>query len=123
MDKRLTSQTLPNRHRPPTTRSFKIFFKSSPFQVKYRGAVFNIRLMTAGVPQGSPLSPTLFNIFPHDMPLSDNLNSKKALYANESTTMVTYKSPWMITHALQLEIDILQDWFNTWRIDDTPLRV
>lgn len=98
----------------------KSFLRLRTFQVKLRGALSKKRFMTAGVPQGSLLSPTLFNIYTHDIPLSVNPNSRKALYADDTTVMVRYSSPRMIIHRLQLNIDNLQDWYDSWRIDVNP---
>ncbi len=101
---------------------FKSFLRRRTFQVKYRGALSKTHFMTAGVPQGSLLSPTLFNVYTHDIPLNENQHSYKALYADDTTVMVQYSSPKMITHRLQANINRLQDWYDKWRIDVNPAK-
>lgn len=98
----------------------KSFLQRRTFQVKIRGILSSPRFMTAGVPQGSLLSPTLFNIYTHDIPLTDNQHSYKSMYADDTNIMVQYSSPRMITLRLQHNINILQDWYNKWRIDVNP---
>lgn len=58
-------------------------------------------LWTRGVPQGSLLTPNLFNIYTHDIPLTDNNQSHKGIYADETAALAQIRSPRMVTLRLQ----------------------
>jgi retron-type reverse transcriptase len=51
-------------------------------KVKVNNEISNEKLINAGVPQGSVLGPTLFNLFIHDMPQFAKTNL--ALYADDT---------------------------------------
>lgn len=73
------------------------------------------KTLTAGVPQGSLLSPALFSIFVSDMPTTPN--TRTALYADDTAVLTSSLRPRFIIGRLQEAMDRLEQWFRTWRIE------
>ncbi|GBP67647.1 RNA-directed DNA polymerase from mobile element jockey [Eumeta japonica] len=79
------------------------------------------RLIRAGVPQGSALSPLLYSAYTNDIPRPTS-GVQLALFADD--TALYYKSRNRTTlptiRRLQRAIDELGQWFRLWRIDVNP---
>ncbi|GBP36446.1 Probable RNA-directed DNA polymerase from transposon BS [Eumeta japonica] len=79
------------------------------------------RLIRAGVPQGSALSPLLYSAYTNDIPRPTS-GVQLALFADD--TALYYKSRNRTTlptiRRLQRAIDELDQWFRLWRIDVNP---
>lgn len=67
----------------------KSFLTNRTFQVAVNGAHSAPHNIPFGVPQGAVLSPTLYNIYTHDIP--SNFNAEIALFADD--TAIYYSSP------------------------------
>lgn len=88
-----------------TNRKFKVFIGENSSHSK------NI---TAGVPQGSILGPTLYNIYTSDIPKPPHVNL--ALYADDTAM---YLSSWRvdtISHRLTNAFKIINKYFHKWKI-------
>ena len=68
-------------------------------------------LLQCGVPQGSLLSPLLFNIFMNDMNESVSVSSLR-LYADDTTEYMADESPLVLQHVLNQDIEKLSTWLN-----------
>ena len=64
--------------------------------------------VTCGVPQGSILGPTLFLCYINDM--SDALNCKLSLYADDSALLHSGPDPNVVADFLSRELSICQRW-------------
>lgn len=95
------------------TQSFLVNRKSF-IQIKdARSAFFDIK---AGVPQGSVLSPTYFNIYINDVPTPPGC--KKAIYADD-TSLKTTAGPHgikQIVKKLENGLKLLDKYFSSWKI-------
>lgn len=90
------------------------FLKQRRFRIKLDQTKSTLRPATAGVPQGSTLSPLLFSLFIHDIPRTRN--TELALYADDTAVYSRSTAPWLITRRLQEAAENLEDWFSRWRI-------
>lgn len=72
----------------------------------------------AGVPQGSILGPTLFNIYINDIPTTND--TQLATYADDTAV---YASSWNSTQAskyLQTRVNFLAEYFKKWKLEINP---
>lgn len=79
-----------------------------------------------GLPQGSPLSPFLYNIFCADIYNPDphyfNKSNYVLLYADDTALIAHEKSATEATKKLQELANTTMRWFNTWRLKPNPLK-
>ena len=90
------------------------YLKNRSFSVRqgnYFSSTFHIQ---AGVPQGSDLSPDLFNIFTSDIPQSDN--TILATYADDTAILSSSSDPVEASLALQLHLNLIDNWSQKWKI-------
>ena len=82
----------------------------------HNGKPSRTRHYTNGVPQGSVLSPTLFNLFTHDIPVPTQNNTHLWSYADDLT--IISQHPKHETAAVQLQsyIHTLENWLTTNRL-------
>jgi retron-type reverse transcriptase len=92
------------------------WLRERKFQVVWEGAASEQRRIRAGVPQGSVLSPLLFNIFSADMPECSNQNVLAALYADDAALLARSSKQHMAARYLQRAVDDLVEWYRTWRL-------
>ena len=99
----------------------KSFLKNRTFQVKHLGSLSTIKPIVSGVPQGSILSPLLYNIFMHDIPLN-TAGTTLAQYADDTAILYRSRSPRVIFIRLQAALENLDNYFNKWRISINPAK-
>lgn len=75
-----------------------------------------------GVPQGSPLSPILYNLFCSDIDSAIHQTDSNYVlqYADDTAIVIHEKSLKKAMESLQERIVALEKWFNNWRIQPNP---
>ncbi|KFM59099.1 RNA-directed DNA polymerase from mobile element jockey, partial [Stegodyphus mimosarum] len=84
------------------------------FVVQLANTLSTRRKILAGVPQGSLLGPTLFNIYVNDIPVTDN--TTLAMYADDTAILTQSAFPSLAIQRLQAYINILETWLVKWKI-------
>ena len=101
----------------PFTRFINNFFNNRRAKIKignYTGPSFSL---TAGGPQGSSLSPTLYTIYTNDIP-DPAIDCTTIQYADDITQIIGYhgKSRQLMLNRLISEIDKINDYERQWKI-------
>lgn len=89
------------------------FLSKRSFYVSINNHKSNIFQILAGVPQGSVLSPTLYNIFTSDLNIT---KSEKAFFADDTCLYKSAKSPGKIIKNLNAASKQLTDYSTKWKI-------
>jgi hypothetical protein len=98
----------------------KSFLSDRTFKVKINGILSSTKTVSAGVPQGSCLSPELFSVFINDMP--QHKLRKTAIFADDTLFYASSYSNNAAANKLQAQIDLVQPWFHNWKISINPTK-
>lgn len=90
------------------------FLSNRNFNTNIENSISSTRLVCTGIPQGSFLSPTLFNIYTNDMP--SHANANVSLFADDTMFSCTNTNPRIAIIQLQRQIHLAADWFGMWRL-------
>ena len=96
------------------TRMVHSFLKNRSFQVAVNGELSGSYPIPFGVPQGSVLSPTLYNIYTADIIKVDGVSY--AFFADDTGYFVTHRDPKVITQKLQEAQQCLEHFQKRWKI-------
>jgi len=90
------------------------FLSDRTFSVKIESQNSSLRIARAGVPQGSCLSPTLFNIYTNDMPTEPKAHV--SLFADDTMFYSSNHNAGYAVLQLQRQMNIASEWFKKWRL-------
>lgn len=87
---------------------------SRRFAVRLANVVSEWHDMLCGTPQGSVISPILFNLFMYDIPINENV--KLTQFADDTTIHITHKLPKVAENFLNAYLMDLLAYFNKWKL-------
>ena len=96
----------------------KSYLTARCFKVKINDTTSQIKIINAGVPQGSKISPLLFNLYVSDFPTS--INTEIALYADDSAIYSSSTDAETVTKNIQDHLNDIQKWGDKWKIKLNP---
>ncbi|UYV79488.1 hypothetical protein LAZ67_17002858, partial [Cordylochernes scorpioides] len=99
-------------------RMTKSFLCDRNLRVKVKDVLSTPRKIRAGVPQGSVIGPTFFNIFIDDYPCPDGMSLH--LYADDAATLVSAFNLDTIYLKLQEALVFVNIWCDEWRVELNP---
>ncbi|KAK3885147.1 hypothetical protein Pcinc_010628 [Petrolisthes cinctipes] len=105
-----------------TKRWLASFLGGRVAHVTFAGQSSNIKNFTNGVPQGSVLSPTLFNLYMHDIPTPQAPQIHIASHADDITLTCPHRNADTATLILQPYLNTLNAWFTTNRLKIAPTK-
>jgi len=94
----------------------KSYLSDRHFQVRVGDELSSIAFsfITAGVPQGGILSPTLYNIFASDQPTIPY--TLTADYADDKAILSIHSDPVIASQNLQSHLNLMEKWYTYWRV-------
>ena len=92
------------------------YLSNRTFQVICANELSNVMPIKAGVPQGSVLGPTLFNLFFNDISEIKEENTELGMFADDVATWVRHYQPKFIEKDLQANLNNIQEWSSKWRL-------
>lgn len=90
------------------------FLSNRKFFVALDSSISNIKKMDFGLPQGSCLSPFLFNIYVHDLPRNDDI--KCIQYADDILLYHTGRDVGIFQNKINILLVDLAKWFRNWKL-------
>ena len=95
-------------------RWLKAFLNERTIQTKINNGISSKEVLQEGLPQGSPLSCTLFLVFINDLP--DILHIEKALYADDLAMWTTSKFTTLNRRKVNQNLQALGDFCEEWKL-------
>jgi len=92
----------------------KSYLQDRSFLVRQGDSLSSQFKILAGVPQGSDLSPDLYNIYTADIPNSEN--TLIATYADDTAILSSHPDSTTAYQNLQIHLDNISQWSTKWRI-------
>ena len=106
----------------PLKKLLTSFLNDRSVKIKHENHLSNSFTPSAGVPQGSALSPTLYTMYTFDLPKPHYKDSMTFAYADDVTHVVRAKSIKTLLKKVQKETDLVNKWEKKWLIKTNPLK-
>ena len=106
----------------PIKRLLTNFLQERSVKVKHKHKLSHTFAPSAGVPQGSALSPTLYTMYTYDLPKPHYKDSLTFAYADDVNHIVRAKSIKALLKKVQKETNLVNKWENKWLIKTNPLK-
>ncbi len=104
------SEYIPAQH----TQLLTSYLYNRQFTVQYSTAKSNVRIINAGVPQGSVLGPLLYNLYTAHIPVSEN--TVIATFADDTVIISNHADYDQSVENLQCSLDQITNWMKKWKI-------
>jgi len=105
---------------PELVKILRSYLKNRYFTVKLEDKLSSRFKTKAGVPQGSILGPTLFNIYINDIVQTDD--TKLAMYADDTVLLSSSSNVSYSIKTLQNAATKIERWCHSWRINMNPAK-
>lgn len=96
----------------------KSYLEDRTLKVRIQGESSTEKDVIAGVPQGSPLSPTLFLLYINDIP--KNPKTKLALFADDTAIMASSRKTTMANTHVNNHLQQITEYFYKWKLKLNP---
>lgn len=99
------------------------FLENRQLAVKVNEEISRVFAPQQGLPQGSPLSPLLYNIYSYDITQHQNASVDQTYilqYADDTAIISHHKTLSNAIENLQVKIIETEEWFNKWRLIPNP---
>lgn len=90
------------------------FITDRTFAVRVHATLSTKRKIEAGVPQGSVLGPTLFNLYAHDIAITNNFSL--AMFADDTAVITQNEKLETAVNSLQNALNTICVWFDNWKV-------
>ena len=96
-----------------TIQWLRAFLQNRTFRVRVNNRLSRVCAQDKGIPQGSVLSPTLFNIFVNDLPTKVQ-HSKVSQFADDVAIWKSNRNLTFVTRQIQSDLNNIQAWCKAW---------
>ena len=96
----------------------KNYFQDREICTRYKDYITDPKPLSVGVPQGAVLSPILFNVMMHDLPIDNNI--KIVTYADDITLLTSATKIEEAKRNMQNYLNSLIAWLQKWKMKANP---
>ena len=101
---------------PLLTTTLHDFFRQRTAKIVHKTAYGRDFSIEAGVPQGSTLSPTLYNIYIHDIPEPHSMTTRNIIFADDVSQIISCNTKTGIVQMVEREIEVINAFEKKWKI-------